>query len=73
MEAFVETVKDGHLRELLDVAIAGKGAFRRFKDVMARVPHERERWFRFHRERLDARVRRWLAEHGIEAVDRREE
>jgi hypothetical protein len=34
MEAFIETVSDWHLQEPLQVAIQGKGAFRRFKDVL---------------------------------------
>jgi hypothetical protein len=32
---------------LLDVAIQGKGAFRRFEDVLADHRDERERWFAF--------------------------
>jgi len=36
MEDFIATVEDEHLAELLEVAINGKGAFRRFKDVLAR-------------------------------------
>jgi hypothetical protein len=44
---FIATVKDEHLAELLEVAINGKGAFRRFKDILLNYPEERERWFRF--------------------------
>jgi hypothetical protein len=47
MEDFIDTVKDEHLAELLEVAINGRGAFRRFKDVLVRYAEERERWFRF--------------------------
>ena len=47
MVDFIATVEDEHLIELLEVAINGKGAFRRFKDVLARYPEERERWYRF--------------------------
>jgi hypothetical protein len=35
MEEFIATVRDPRLAELLEVAIAGRGAFRRFKDVLA--------------------------------------
>ena len=45
MEDFTRTVREIHLREKLDVALNGKGAFRRFKDVLSPVPEERERWF----------------------------
>jgi hypothetical protein len=41
MEDFIATVEDEHLRELLWVAIRGRGAFRRFKDVLYDYPRER--------------------------------
>jgi hypothetical protein len=68
MEAFIETVSNWHLRELLQVAIQGKGAFRRFKDVLACHSHERERWFRFHDERLRQRVLDWLDMEGVDPI-----
>jgi hypothetical protein len=68
MEAFIEMVSSRHLRELLQVAIQGKGAFRRFKDVLATYPQERERWFRFHDERLHQRVLDWLEMEGINPI-----
>ena len=42
---FIATVEDEHLAELFEVAIDGKGAFRRFKDVLARYPDQQEKWF----------------------------
>ena len=60
MEDFIATVEDDHLAELLQLAIDGKGAFRRFKDVLARYPVERERWFRFRDERIEQRTLEWL-------------
>jgi len=38
MVEFAESVEDQHLGELLEVALDGPGAFRRFKDVLARYP-----------------------------------
>ena len=38
MEDFIATVGDERLQELLEVAIQGRGAFRRFKDVLAQHP-----------------------------------
>lgn len=69
METFIETVTDEHLAELLAVAIDGRGAFRRFKDVLARYPQERERWFQFKEERLRQRALDWLARHGLAPED----
>jgi hypothetical protein len=65
MRDFIDTLGDEHLQELLDVAIQGRGAFRRFKDVLARHPTVQERWFDFQAARLDARAREWLAEQGL--------
>ena len=65
MQDFIDTVSDEHLQELLNVAIQGRGAFRRFKDVLARHPIEQQRWFDFQAARLDARAREWLAEEGL--------
>lgn len=66
MEAFIATVADDHLAELLAVAIQGRGAFRRFKDVLLGYPEERDRWFRFNDERMRQRVLKWLDSEGIE-------
>ena len=52
MEDFIRSVKDPHLKDLLAVAIDGKGAFRRFKDVLFGYPEEEERWFEFKNERM---------------------
>jgi len=49
---------------MLEVAITGRGAFRRFKDVIDRWPDEIERWRVFSDERRMGRAREWLAAHG---------
>jgi len=69
MEAFIETVASPHLQELLEVAINGRGAFGRFKDVLVRYPDERERWFAFKDARMRERVREWLMDEGIEPIN----
>jgi hypothetical protein len=69
MEDFIATVEDEHLAELLEVAINGKGAFRRFKDVLARYSEERERWFRFKDERMEQRALEWLEDIGVSPVE----
>ncbi|MFP4038026.1 MAG: UPF0158 family protein [Desulfobacteraceae bacterium] len=69
MEDFIETVEDEHLAELLEVAIDGRGAFRRFKDVLLNYPEERERWFRFKDERMRERVLEWLEEISIDVSE----
>lgn len=66
MADFAETVTDEHLQELLAVALHGKGAFRRFKDVLYDHPDEQKRFFEFSDQRLKERMVEWLKDEGIE-------
>jgi len=52
MERFIQMLDPGDLRDELVLAIDGRGAFRRFKDVLMVNATERERWFAFRSERL---------------------
>ncbi len=72
MERFIVTVEEPELAGQLTAAIDGKGAFRRFKDVLMSFPVDRERWFTFRSERLKACMEAWLDAHGIAAVERPE-
>jgi hypothetical protein len=65
MVDFIDTVDDERLVELLEVAIDGKGAFRRFKDVLLNYPDERERWFRFKDEKIEQRAMKWLEDINV--------
>src|SRR5262245_31707115 len=67
MEKFVGSVVDEPLRERLVISIDGKGAFRRFKDVLLAYPAERERWFSYRAELLHWHIHNWLEEHEIAA------
>ena len=70
MVRFAESVESEELRRLLDVALNGRGAFRRFKDVLYDFPDERERWFAFNNAELREYATDWLRTLGIEAVPR---
>lgn len=70
MERFIATVEDGEFRQKLVQSIDGKGAFRRFKDVLMSFPVDRERWFSFRSERLRSCMEAWLTAHGIEPIER---
>jgi hypothetical protein len=65
MADFVGTLRNARLRDLLEVALAGRGAFRRFKDVLLDYPTEREAWFAFRDGHVRGAARDWLQEHGI--------
>jgi hypothetical protein len=70
MERFIPMVEDPELRTKLTHAIDGKGAFRRFKDVLMAYATDRERWFTFRSERLRTFMEAWLTAHAIKAVPR---
>lgn len=66
MERFVGSVDDQALRDRLVIAIDGKGAFRRFKDVLLAYPAERERWFSYRSDLLHWHIHNWLRDRNIE-------
>jgi len=70
MERFIPMVDEPELRGRLSGAIDGKGAFRRFKDVLMSYGPERERWFAFRSERLRVFMEAWLSAHALRPVAR---
>jgi hypothetical protein len=68
MERFVGTVQDQPLRERLLVAIDGKGAFRRFKDVLLAFPAERERWFAHRSDLLHLHIQTWIEHMNVQVA-----
>jgi hypothetical protein len=69
MEEFIEIVTDPTLKDKLNIAIDGKGAFRRFKDVLVHYSEDRERWFGLRSEKLRNHMTTWLQSKGIEATN----
>lgn len=70
MERYIPMIEDGELQVKLTKAIDGKGAFRRFKDVLMSYGPERERWFAFRSERLRIFMEAWLNAHALNPVKR---
>ncbi|MCK6580507.1 MAG: UPF0158 family protein [Anaerolineae bacterium] len=66
MQEFIWSLEDDHLRELLEIAIQGSGAFRRFKDALYRYPEAQAEWFKFRDERQHQRMLEWFAHEDIE-------
>ena len=67
MQTFIEVLSDGDRTDRLSIAISGRGAFRRFKDVLGRWPEELEAWYTFSEERQRGRARAWLVAAGYSA------
>ncbi len=70
MERFIPLVEEPPLQEKLTHAIEGKGAFRRFKDVLMSFASVRERWFAFRSERLRIFMEAWLSAHALNPTRR---
>lgn len=70
MERYIPMVDHPELQAKLAQAIDGKGAFRRFKDVLMAYASERERWFAFRSERLRIFMEAWLSAHALNPVAR---
>jgi hypothetical protein len=68
MEGFIAGVSDPGRADRLSIAIEGRGAFRRFKDTLARWPDDQGRWYQFSGERCRGRAREWLAIAGYRAA-----
>jgi hypothetical protein len=68
MERFVEGLdeEEADVREQLRIALAGSGAFGRFRYVVRKHPGLRERWQHADRQDLLDRALAWLDELGIE-------
>ena len=72
MADFAERQTDAALRQRLETAIEGRGAFRRFRDVIHQADIGLE-WNAFSRERMMGRARAFLAEEGIRVGNPEEE
>ncbi len=64
MTDFAETVRNSRKREQLEIALSGKGAFRRFKDAVDRVGVE-EAWYAFRDRRYLEFARDWCDEEEV--------
>ncbi|MGH7818858.1 MAG: UPF0158 family protein [Candidatus Binatia bacterium] len=67
MAQFATDLDEDDVREQLELALDGRGAFGRFRQVLARHPDLRARWERRHDEWLLAEARLWLEGLGVDA------
>lgn len=70
MEQFIAGLVDSEMAGRLSIAIEGKGAFRRFKEVVRRSPAIEDDWYEFSTERRLGRARAWLARSGYRSQQR---
>jgi hypothetical protein len=65
LDGFVREIGDDDLKPRLEEAINGKGAFRRFKNVLQEFPDLRRRWFSFRDAEVQTYAEEWVYEHGL--------
>jgi hypothetical protein len=65
MVEFIETISEEELKRRLSIAVQGRGAFRMFRATLLEYPEERERWFRFHQEKMENYADEWLKDLAI--------
>ena len=71
MVDYIATLTDDHLADLLTVAVTGRGAFRRFKGVLANRTGTLEPYSAFANARRYQRAAAWLADQGYVSTHKR--
>jgi hypothetical protein len=69
MVDFASSVGDARAAKLLERALEGRGAFRRFRDGLGELPELREQWFEFARLRGELRAIEWVVGEGYASED----
>ena len=65
---FVEAIEEDDIRAQLDVALQGKGAFRRFRDVVFAYPDLKTAWLERRQQALLEEALAWLDSLDIEPI-----
>lgn len=65
MERFTASIDEEDIRDMLQLALCGRGAFSRFKDVIHRYPDIQARWYATRKRALVEQATEWLAALGI--------
>jgi hypothetical protein len=71
MSQFTEGLDNEQLRKKLRKVIDGKGAFRRFKEVLEPYPKARKEWYKFNAHANRKVIEGWLRTLGIKAAPAR--
>jgi hypothetical protein len=69
LDEFIKSMEDDTVRGRMEAAINGKGAFRRFKDILLTLPDERRRWFEFRDIMMRKRIIDWVREVGVDPAN----
>lgn len=67
MQGFTAALENQELRLQLEGIVVGKGAFRRFKDILEDYPKERKQWYGYSASMAREEITVWLQSAGIKA------
>jgi hypothetical protein len=65
LDEFIASIETEETRTRFQAAANGKGAFRRFKDILLTMPEERRRWFEHRDQKMRERIVEWIREQAI--------
>lgn len=65
LDDFIRSIENEDTRGRMEAAINGKGAFRRFKDILLTLPEERRRWFEYRDQMMRQRIVEWVREQSV--------
>lgn len=68
MVEFIEAVDDTAIRVELSAALDGKGAFRKFKDILLDYPKDRKKWHGYNTKAIKKETIEWLRSLGVEPI-----
>lgn len=69
MAKFLPDVRSIKLRHKLQQALRGRGACRRFQELLSDVPEEKKRWTMFRARCWKEKIQAWLEDLGLLAVE----
>lgn len=71
MAEFARDVRSFRVRQKLLLALRGRGACQRFKEILKDTPEDGKRWLEFHLARWEQLIQGWLEANGILGVNSR--
>ena len=71
MAEFTRQIRSFRLKQKLIVALRGRGAAQRFREILKSAPDDARKWSDFDRQRWEERIQQWLESLGILAVSAR--
>ena len=67
VEEYVQTLPTGHIKDRLQQAIHGKGAFSRFKNILRESCNEQD-WYNYRNKAYERLAIEWCKKHGLQYI-----